>query len=91
MVIIVIILVAFFYYKAKKGNNLFGRGGFFSGSQPQNQHNIDDFITLMILQQMVNKPNNSYTVAKPVEDKSATERENAIEKARKEVHQLLEE
>lgn len=91
VVLIVIFLAAYMYYKAKKGGNSVGRGGFFSGSQPQSQDKMNDFITLMMLQQMVNKPANSYTVAKPAEDKSATERENAIEQTRKEVRQLLEE
>jgi hypothetical protein len=91
VVLIVIFLAAYMYYKAKKGGNSFGRGGFFSGNHPQNQDNINDLITLMMLQQMVNKPANSYTATKLLEDKSATERERAIEKTGKEILQLLEE
>ena len=44
-----------------------------------------------MLQQAFNKPGNSYTDKKPLEDKDATEREKIIDQSRKEVLQLLEE
>lgn len=91
IVLVVIFLAAYMYYKSKKSGNSFRRGGFFSGNHPQNQDNINDLITLVILQQMVNKPTNSYTVTKPLEDKSATERIKTIEQTAREVLQLLEE
>lgn len=91
IIVVVIFLASFFYYKSKKSGASFGRGGFFSGNQPQNQDNIDNLITLVMLQQMVNKPNNPHIVKKPLKDKAVTERENIIEQTRKEILQLLEE
>ena len=91
MIVIVLFLGAFVYFKARKNGGSLGRGSFFSGRQPQNQDNIDNLITLVMLQQAFNKPGNSYIDKKPLEDKDATEREKIIDQTRKEVLQLLEE
>lgn len=91
IIIIVIFLASFLYYKSRKSGASFGRGGFFSGNQPQNQDNINSLITLVMLQQMFNKPGNSPANDKPLNDKSTIEREKAIEKTRMEILQLLEE
>ncbi len=91
IVLIVIFLAAYMYYKAKKSGNSSGVGGFFSGNQPHNQGKIDDLITLVVLQNLVNKPSNSYLDTKPIEDESATERKRAIEQSGKEILELLEE
>ncbi len=91
IVAIVLFLAAYIYFKSRKGGGSSGLGSFFSGNQPQHQNNIDDLITLMMLQQMGNTPTSSYAAKTPLEDKSAIEREHAIEKTEKEILQLLEE
>ena len=89
IILVIVFLASYIYYKSRNGRNSSNPRTFFSGRQSQNNGRVDDLVTLVVLQQMVNKPTNSYT--KPVEDTLATEREKAIEQTRKEVHQLLEE
>ncbi len=80
------------YYKSRNGRNSLNRGGaFFSGRQSQNNGRVDDLVTLVVLQQMFDKPSsNKVDELRSNQDKSHKQEEQ-IEKIKHEILELLEE
>ena len=56
IIIVVVFLATYMYYKSRKGRGSSIRGAFFSGKQSHDNGRVDDLVTLVVLQQMFNKP-----------------------------------
>jgi len=91
IVIVIIFLASYMYYKSRNGRNSSNRGAFFSGKQSQNNSRVDDLVTLVVLQQMFDKPStNKVNEFRSNQDKSHKQEEQ-IEKIKHEILELLEE
>jgi len=91
ILIIVIFLALYIYYKSKKRGGTGVRGAFFSGKQAQNNSRVDDLVTLVVLQQMFDKPSiNKLDELRSNQDKPPIQ-EQQIEKIKHEILELLEE
>ncbi|MFW9822411.1 MAG: hypothetical protein ACFFE4_05725 [Candidatus Thorarchaeota archaeon] len=83
-VIIGVFIVGYLLFKSRKS----GLGGsrFLKGQSSQSTNNMDDLITLMILQQITN---NSNSELRKLEEHNDTEHEHYIEKMKQEALSLL--
>ena len=81
---IVIFIAGYILVKSRKSGS--GLLGFLKGKAPQSNSNMDDLITLMMLQQLTN--NNNSRIER-VEDTDSNEHEQYIEKVKQEALALL--
>lgn len=79
-------LAGYVFIKSRKSGS--GISGFFKGKGSQPNNNMDDLITLMMLQQLTN---NSNSRIERREDQTDNEREEHIEKVKQETLALLDE
>ena len=87
LVIVGVGLALYLYYKAKKsGKGLFG--SMFSGPQSTQDSNINDLVSLIMLQQIISSNPQNNTASKHISEESKKRREE-IEKTQKEVLDLL--
>ncbi|MFX1304395.1 MAG: hypothetical protein ACFE9X_13650 [Promethearchaeota archaeon] len=87
IIIIVLFIGVYLFFKSRSSS---GRGvfGFLSGKQPQQESKIDDLITLMMIQQLMNS--SSQNSDNQTRDEKKKEHEQHIDKIKKEVLDLLE-
>ncbi len=79
------------YFKSRKQKASSVRGAFFTGRRSQNNGRVDDLVTLVVLQQMFDKPStNKMDELRSNQDKS-NKQEEQIEKIKLEILELLEE
>ena len=86
IIMIVIFIAGFIFVKSRKSGS--GIAGFFKGKATQSNTNMDDLITLMMLQQLTNNSNSRFERA---EDNDSVNHENHIEKMKQEALELLDE
>ena len=91
IVIVIIFLASYMYYKSRNGRNSSNRGAFFSGKQSQNNSRVDDLVTLVVLQQMFDKPSTSKVNEFRSNQDKSHKQEEQIEKIKHEILELLEE
>ena len=91
VVIIVIFVGLFLFYKSRSNNSSSGLFSFLSGKGSHQDNKIDDLITLMMIQQLLNSPPSSKESNSLSFDNDRRDREQQIEKTKKEVLELLEE
>ena len=84
IIMIVIFIAGYILVKSRKSGS--GLLGFLKGKAPQSNSNMDDLITLMMLQQLTN--NNNSRIER-VEDTDSNEHEQYIEKVKQEALALL--
>ena len=90
MLVIIILVIgggAFFYYKSNKIKN--GGGRFLSGRVPPQNTNIDNIVTLMILQQILG-PNSQGVQSKASGQELTDDRKKEIVKSKETALKLLE-
>ena len=91
IILVIIFLASYMYYKSRKRGGPSTRGAFFSGRQYHNNGRVDDLVTLVVLQQMFDKPSsNKVDELRSNQDKSHKQEEQ-IEKIKHEILELLEE
>ena len=91
IVIVIIALGTYLFYRSRRGNRGNSRGGirFLSGKGDPQNDNMDDLITLMMIQQLFSpSPNSEYLRYQPPNDKRQDE-ESEIDKIKREVLELL--
>lgn len=90
LIIIALFVGVYILVKSRKSSSQGGRFGFFSGTGAQ-QHDsrMDDLITLMMIQQLLNSPSQDSDVHTYEDSKKI--REQQIEKTKQEVLELLDE
>ena len=90
VIIIGIILVGYLYFKSKRSGSTGGLFGFMKGNPQQQQQNsnLDDVITLMMIQQLFNSPTTGSSDL-PNLSKEENKKENHIEQTKREVLELL--
>ena len=86
IIIIVIFIAGYIFVKSRKSGS--GIAGLFKGKATQSNTNMDDLITLMMLQQLTNNSNSRF---ERVEDHDNNDHENHIEKVKQEALDLLDE
>ncbi|KKN27155.1 hypothetical protein LCGC14_0867480 [marine sediment metagenome] len=86
IIIIGIFIAGYIFVKSRKSGS--GIGGFLKGKTPQNNSNMDDLITLMMLQQLTN---NSNSRIENIDETKNNEHEEYIEKVKQETLALLDE
>ena len=86
IIMIVIFIAGFIFVKSRKSGS--GIAGLFKGKGTQTNTNMDDLITLMMLQQLTN---NSNSRIDRNEDYDTIDHENHIEKMKQEALDLLDE
>jgi hypothetical protein len=91
IIMIVIFVGVFLFYKSRSGNSGSGVLSFLSGNGTQQDNNMDDLITLMMIQQLLNSPSSSRGSEGYGNDNGEREREKEIDKIKNEVLELLEE
>ncbi len=84
IIVIGVIAVGYIIVKSRKSGS--GLAGFFKGKTPQTNSNMDDLITLMMLQQLTN---NSNSRVENIDENRNNDHENHIEKVKQEVLDLL--
>ena len=84
IIMIVIFIAGYILVKSRKSGS--GVLGFLKGKAPQSNSNMDDLITLMMLQQLTN--NNNSRIER-FEDTDSNEHEQYIEKVKQEALALL--
>ncbi len=88
VVIVVIFLALYLFFKARKGRRKEGRGGFFKGSNSLRDNRVDDLVTLVVAQQLINstssKEYNDFYQDEP------DDREEQIERTKRQILELLE-
>lgn len=87
--VIGIFLVVFVIFKSRKHSSGRGAFGFLSGKQSQQNNRMDDLITLMMIQQLMNSNGNRSNHQPPQEDNK--EHKSYIKKVHNEIQELLEE
>ncbi len=90
IVILLIFIGLYLFFKSRKRRGMPGhRGGlFFSGRQPYQNTNMDDLITLVMLQQLFDKPNG---INSAHNKDTLNNKNDEIDRTKKEILQLLEE
>lgn len=90
IIMIVLFVGVYLFFKSRKSGSHGWRFGFFSGKGAQQQDSrMDDLITLMMIQQLMNTP--SQDTDNRMYEESKKDRENDIEKVKQEVLDLLDE
>jgi len=79
------------YYKSRKRGGPSTRGAFFSGRQYQNNGRVDDLVTLVVLQQMFDKPSSNKVDELRSNQEKSHKQEEQIDKIKHEILELLEE
>ncbi|MFX1501153.1 MAG: hypothetical protein ACFFDH_09350 [Promethearchaeota archaeon] len=87
IVIIVVFIGVYLFFKSRKSGSGRGVFGFLSGKSIQQESRMDELITLMMIQQLMNSPSD----INQTKDNKKEEREHQIEKIKNEVLELLEE
>lgn len=91
IVIVVVALGIYIFYKSKTSGSGSGTSRLLSGRAPQQEsRNMDDLITLVMLQQLLNSSPDERTHGHVVQDLKKTQDEK-LEKMKNEVLELLEE
>ena len=85
-----IIMGGYLYFKSKRSGSSGGAFGFMKGNTQQQNGNLDDIITLMMLQQLFNNTNSQNSDQHYPESKKERE-EDQIDQTRREVLELLDE
>ncbi len=86
IIVIVIFIAGYIFIKSRKSGS--GLSGFLKGKGAQPNNNMDDLITLMMLQQLTNNANSEL---RKFEDPADNEHEKYIEKVKQEALALLDE
>lgn len=86
IIVIGVFAVGYIVIKSRKSGS--GLAGFFKGKTPQTNSNMDDLITLMMLQQLTS---NSNSRTERFEDTTNDDHEKNIEKVKQEALALLDE
>lgn len=81
---IVVFIAGYILVKSRKSGS--GLSGLFKGKNPGTNSNMDDLITLMMLQQLTSNSNSDFRRYK---DEADTEHEQYIEKVKQEALALL--
>lgn len=90
LVMIALFVIVYLYFKSRKAGSSGGKFGFFSGKgNQQHDSRMDDLITLMMIQQLINSP--AHDTDNHISEDSRKTREAQIEKSRQEVLALLDE
>jgi hypothetical protein len=90
VIIIVCFIGLFIFFKSRRSSSKRGSFGFFSGRQTTQDNRIDDLITLMMIQQLMASNSNGSKERMDPEDKF-NQKEEYIEKTKKEILDLLDE
>jgi hypothetical protein len=91
IVIIVIFIGVYIFFKSRKSGSQGGVFGFFSGKNAQQESRMDDLITLMMIQQLLNSPSENSDNRRSKKVDFTNDHEEQIEKIKQEVLGLLEE
>ncbi len=84
IIMIVVFIAGYIFVKSRKSGS--GIAGFLKGNPSQSNNNIDDLITLMMLQQLRNNSNSEF---RKFEDPTDNEHEKHIEKVKQETLALF--
>ncbi|MFX0106023.1 MAG: hypothetical protein ACFE75_11095 [Candidatus Hodarchaeota archaeon] len=87
IIIIVLFVGVYLFFKSRSSGSKGGLFGFLSGKQPQQDSKIDDLITLMMIQQLMNP--SSQNSDNQLKDKKRKNHDE-IDRIKKEVLDLLE-
>lgn len=93
VVIIGIAVAVYLFFRSRRSGTRRGRSGVFSsllGGNQQQDRNIDDLITLMMVQQLFQESNNS-TCSIPPNENQLSKYEQEIEKTKNEILELFDE
>ncbi|MHA2392574.1 MAG: UbiA family prenyltransferase [Promethearchaeota archaeon] len=85
IIVIAVIAFGYLYVKSRRSGSKKGFLGFMKGSSMQENSNMDDVITIMMLQQLFNNSNGKHHN----DSNNIIEREYEIEKVKQEVLELL--
>ncbi|MFX0134605.1 MAG: hypothetical protein ACFFDN_13275 [Candidatus Hodarchaeota archaeon] len=88
IIIIGLFIGVYLLFKSRSSGSKRGAFGFLSGKQSQQDNRIDDLITLMMIQQLMNSP--SQQRDNQPKDERRKDHEEQIDKIKKEVLGLLE-
>jgi hypothetical protein len=88
IVVIVLFVGVYLFFKSRKSGGKGGGLGFFTGKNTQQESRMDDLITLMMIQQLMNSPSHPDDPREYGDHER--ERKNQIEKTKQEVLDLLE-
>lgn len=86
IIVIVIFIAGYIFIKSRKSGS--GLSGLFKGRAPATNSNMDDLITLMMLQQLTNNSNSDF---RRYQEEADSEHENHIEKVKQEALALFDE
>lgn len=86
IIVIVIFIAGYIFIKSRKSGS--GISGFFKGKGAQQHNNMDDLITLMMLQQLTSNSNSDF---RRYQEEADSEHENHIEKVKQEALALFDE
>ncbi|MFX0021515.1 MAG: hypothetical protein ACFE9S_04265 [Candidatus Hermodarchaeota archaeon] len=89
IIIIVLFIGVYLFFKSRSSGSNRGVFGFFSGKNAQQDNRMDDLITLMMIQQLMNSSSDSSD--NRVDNEKRKEHEQQIDKIKQEVLELLEE
>ena len=91
IIIICISVGLYLFFRSRRSGRKRGRRGILTslmgGNRPQDT-NIDDLITVMMIQQLFHEPNKS-TPSNPTKENQCSKQEQEIEKAKKEILELF--
>ena len=91
IVIVIIVLGTYLFYRSRRGNRGNSRGGirFLSGKGDPQNDNMDDLITLMMIQQLFSPSPNSEYLRYQLPNEQRQDEESEIDKIKREVLELL--
>ncbi|MFW9820708.1 MAG: hypothetical protein ACFFE5_13955 [Candidatus Thorarchaeota archaeon] len=89
IIIIVLFIGVYLFFKSRSSGSRKGVFGFFSGKNTQQDSRMDDLITLIMIQQLMNLPSESSDDRINIE--KSKEKDQQIDKIKQEVLELLEE
>ena len=89
IIIIVLFVGVYLFFKSRSSGPNKGVFGFFSGKNTPQDNRMDELITLMMIQQLMNSPSDSTN--NQVINEKKEEKDRYIDKIKKEVLELLEE
>jgi len=89
IIIIVLFIGVYLFFKSRSSGSSKGVFGFFSGKNAQQGNRMEDLITLMVIQQLMNtsSQNNDYTN----KNDEKAEKDKQIDKIKQDILDLLEE
>ena len=91
VVIIFIALCAFLFFRSKRNNNGNIRRGFLKGAHSIQDNHMNDLITLIMLQQLLNPSSSNQNNKNYVLEEKRSDKEIEIEKVKRDILELLEE